>query len=154
MASRTSVVLGVLVAACLVVPPAAHAQFDHLKCYKVKDKGLAKAKYSADLVPRQTGTFPLEQGCVISVPAKMLCIDVNKTNVTPNPPGAPAGTAAQNYLCYKMKCPKSTISDIPVSDQFGSRLISVKKPGLLCAPAQGPASPSGAFLDGAGGSVF
>jgi hypothetical protein len=60
-------------------------------------------------------------------------VDVRKTDVTPPPPGAPAGAAAQRYLCYKTKCPKQGAS-VAATDQFGSRVVEVKQLGLVCAP--------------------
>jgi len=117
----------------LVLPRAAAAQvLDHLQCFKVSDPAV-KTQYLADLAPGNPA-FPLAPGCKIKVPAKLLCIEVDKQNVTPPPPGAPAGTAARPYLCYKTKCARTPLA-LPVTDQFGSRTLQVKSSNLLCVPA-------------------
>jgi hypothetical protein len=48
---------------------------DHLKCHRVKDEA-AKTTYTADLA----GLAP-EPGCLIKVPAKLVCVETTKTNV-------------------------------------------------------------------------
>lgn len=113
-----------------------HAQvFDHLQCLKVKDP-VARQAYTADLVSRDPAFAP-QPGCVVRMPAKMLCTDVQKTNVTPPPPGAAPGAPAQPYLCYKVKCPK-TEAAVAVADQFGVRDVQVKSASILCAPVPLP----------------
>jgi hypothetical protein len=92
----------------------------------------AQRAYTATLLPSDSG-LPSAAGCLVKVPAKQVCIDVEKSGITPPPPGAPPGAPAQRYLCYKVKCPRNEYQ-LPVQDQFGSRSVLVKKPGLLCAP--------------------
>ena len=71
----------ILIAALALPSPAAASPVpDHLKCYKAKDN-IPKAVYTADL----NGLAP-ETGCMIKVPAVMLCVQASKTNVTPTPP--------------------------------------------------------------------
>jgi hypothetical protein len=101
---------------------------DHLKCYKIKDSA-PKALYTADL----QGLAP-EPGCHIKVPGTMLCVPTTKANVQPTPPGAPAGSAAGAFVCYKVKCVPGTLAPISVSDQFGTRTVTPKVAKLLCAP--------------------
>src|SRR5215813_12166606 len=86
----------------LIAPIGARAQLDHLKCYKIKDHA-AKAPYTATLTPGAP-PFTAETGCLVKVPAKMLCVDVTKSNVSPAPPGAAPGAQAGTFLCYKLKC--------------------------------------------------
>jgi hypothetical protein len=105
--------------------------FDHLLCSRVKDPA-PKAAYVASLTPSGP-ELPGAAGCIIKVPAKQLCVDVTKTDVSPPPPGAPSGAPAQRYLCYKTKCPRQDVQ-VPAMDQFGSRVVLVVKPGLVCAP--------------------
>ena len=111
--------------------------FDHLACSKVKDPA-GRAAYSVDLLPH-VAPFPPESGCVVRVPAKLLCVSTVKSNVTPVPPGGPAGLPlpAELLVCYKLKCPKATLS-VPVTDQFGSRTLTAKAPSIICAPANVP----------------
>lgn len=110
---------------------------DHLQCFKIKDSA-AKTSYTANLVPNDLG-FLVSTGCTIQVPAKLICIDVEKQNVVPTPPGSPDGAPAQRYLCYKTKCAKQQ-PVVNMQDQFGSRSVAVKTSSLVCAPE--PASVS------------
>jgi hypothetical protein len=106
---------------------------DHQQCFKIKDSE-AKTRYTATLIPGD-GTFPTATDCTIKVPAKFLCIDTTKTNVSPPPPGAPPADQAGITLCYKTKCPKMAKTPWVAQDQFGSRVVTAKKTGMLCAPA-------------------
>ncbi|HEY2775927.1 MAG TPA: hypothetical protein VGK20_17935 [Candidatus Binatia bacterium] len=105
---------------------------DHLQCFKIKDNA-AKAAYSADLTTANPVIPALESGCTISVPAKLYCIDVSKGNVSPPPPGAAEGGAAQTYLCYKAKCNKLAATT-DATDQFGPHSLEIKSTSLVCAP--------------------
>jgi hypothetical protein len=106
----------------------AAAQQDHLKCYKIKDPA-AKASYTANV----NGLAP-ENGCTIKVPGKLLCVAATKSAVTPTPPGGGANDATNSFICYKLKCPKGTLSPITVSDQFGTRSAQPGTAKMLCAP--------------------
>jgi len=128
---------GALAALSLLAATTAAAQglvpFDHLKCYKVTDS--IKGVYKVDLVPQQAPPFSVEQGCKLVVPAKLFCIDVQKTNVQPPPPLSVNGANTRDYLCYKVTCPGKIDFAQSVRDQFGQRPLKVKPPKLLCAPA-------------------
>jgi hypothetical protein len=115
----------------LIAASASAQPFDHLVCAKVKDPA-PRGVYTASLTP-SGADLPAATGCLIKVPAKELCVDVSKSDVTPPPPGAPAGAPAQRYLCYKTKCLKQEAT-VAATDQFGSRVVAVKKLGLVCAP--------------------
>jgi hypothetical protein len=108
--------------------------FDHLTCSKVKDS-MPKAKYTATLT-----TASGSQSCIVRTPAKLACVATEKSAVTPTPPGGAAvgGSAAGAFLCYKAKCPRPPRTDANVSDQFGQRVVSIRVPQLLCAPANLP----------------
>jgi hypothetical protein len=110
--------------------------FDHLKCYNIKDYRMPGV-WKADLKPEQAPPFAAELGCKIKSPAKLFCIDVQKTPVgTPTPPLHVVGIKAQDYLCYRLVCPvPSPMPTLAVADQFGQGGIVVKKPRFLCAPA-------------------
>ena len=111
----------------------AHAQSDHLGCFTVKDSQ-AKGKYTADIAG-----LGLEHGCVVKVPAKMACFPATKSNVAPAPPGG-GGTGTPNaFLCYKVKCPKTTLPTLAGEDQFGNRTVTPTAAKLVCAPLAGPA---------------
>jgi hypothetical protein len=120
----------------LAAPLGAQPVANHLKCYKVKDP-LTKAKYTADL-----GGLVAEPGCVIKVPAVMACVPATKKNVRPPPPESAGGTGAPNaFGCYKVKCPSATLPALPLSDQFGARIVTPSAPKLVCAPAAPPFFP-------------
>jgi len=120
----------IALAALFLAPtlPAGAQIADHLKCYKVKDP-IPRVGYTADL----NGLVP-EAGCVVKLPAKLLCVDTTKTNVSPPPPGAPGGTPAGRFACYKLKCPRATLPSVPWTDQFGARALQPVAAKMLCAP--------------------
>jgi hypothetical protein len=129
---RFGAMVGMTLLAHVLAPSAPRAQVpDHLKCYKIKDSA-ARATYTADL-----GGLAPEPGCLVKVPGKLLCVQTAKTNVSPTPPGAPAATAAGQFICYKVKCPKGTPAAVTVTDQFGARSVQPSAAKFLCAPVQG-----------------
>jgi hypothetical protein len=122
-----------LLSATSVLAQVGTTNFDHLKCYKIKDP--LKVKHTVDLIPEQIQQFATETGCQLKSPAKFFCIDVQKVNVQPTPGGPPiSGGKARDYLCYKLKCP-TIKKPLSVADQFGARDIVVIGPDHLCAPA-------------------
>jgi len=132
MTMRTKAVSVLAAGVCLaLVAGSARAQTaNHLKCYKVRDSA-AKVLYTANL----TGLTP-EPGCRIKVPAKMLCVASTKTAVSPTPPGGgPTGTNAGLFVCYKVKCPRTSIPGVLLKDQFATRSVAPSTAKLLCAPA-------------------
>ena len=133
--SRPALARLFLVAAMVAVSANASAQpiFDHLQCHKIKDPA-PKVKYTANLTPQQN-QFVAQTGCQVKVPAKLFCTDVEKSGVVPAPPLPINGQTTRNYLCYKLKCPKVQMP-LAVEDQFGTRTITVKNTGYLCAPAR------------------
>jgi hypothetical protein len=131
---RPRLVRTLLVVVVLAFAGRAHAQpFDHLECYKIKDFA-PKVKYHADLTPEQT-QFLGQTGCELKVPAKLFCVNTEKSNVVPAPPLALNGQDTRDFLCYNLKCPKLNLN-LAVEDQFGTRNITAKKPFQLCAPAR------------------
>jgi hypothetical protein len=118
-----------------LLPSPAAAQADHLQCFKIRDT-VAKTTFNADLTPSDPG-FPVATGCIVRVPARLLCVDVVKSIVGTQPPGAPAGAPTHKFLCYKVKCPKATPATTVV-DQFGNHQVTVKSTSLLCAPVPVP----------------
>jgi len=121
--------LGKLVAATMIASVAFAATPDHLRCYKVADSA-AKGAYSADL----TGLAPGTSGCTIKLPGKLLCVEAEKTNVTPPPTIGGSGPAAGEFLCYKLKCPRGTAAPVDWVDQFGARTVTPLASKLVCAP--------------------
>ena len=119
----------VLVLVILSVVVARAQTGDHLKCYKVKDPH-AKTTYTADL-----DGLVAEPGCLIKLPAKLVCAPTAKTNVQPTPPGGgPSGTP-NFFVCYKIKCPRAVLPALDLTDQFGRRTFIPTGAKMLCAPA-------------------
>src|SRR2546427_3994400 len=105
MHSRTTRRLLTTLPGLLLLATRAGAQpYDPLQCFKIKDPA-TKVSYTATLTPSDNA-FPVAPGCSVRTPAKLLCVDVQKSSVNPPPPGAGPGAPAQKYLCYKAKCPK------------------------------------------------
>ena len=108
---------------------------DHLACYKVKDT-LPKQKFENVQLLSNTGdTAPLS-GCAIATGAKFCCDAVDKLGVPAQPSGATdPGPALGKFCCYKVKCPNVAGGALRVTDQFGSRTLSITKPPkIICAP--------------------
>jgi hypothetical protein len=130
MVAGIATALSMLGADCVRAQPI----FDHLKCYKIADP-LPGGITLADLVPEQDPPFTTELGCKIKRPAKLFCIDVEKTNVSPPPPSTVGGQTTRDFLCYPLKCPPLANMPLAVEDQFGPRTVLVKQPKVFCVPA-------------------
>jgi hypothetical protein len=117
----------------------AQAQVDHLQCHKVKDTIKFKGTV-VDLVAIQA-QFQLPEDCKIIGKATELCVPVSKTVVDQGTaPGSLIGPGndltPNDYICYKMKCPKVAFPDTFATDQFGGRnLQKIKTAVKLCVPA-------------------
>ena len=126
-------IVTVSIATFTFVASAAAQSADHLKCFKAMDRQ-EKGTYVADL-----GGLITENGCKIKVPAAMVCVPATKTNVQPAPPGGGATGTPNAFGCYHIKCPKlpkgTVLPPVELDDQFGSRVVTAKQSGLLCAPA-------------------
>ncbi len=105
---------------------------DHLACYKVKDT-LAKATFpGVNLLSNDGG--PNQTGCTIATGTKLCCDPVDKVGVPPQPGGSGPGGLTTRFCCYKVKCPKVPASTLDFTDQFGSRMLSIAAPKMVCAP--------------------
>jgi hypothetical protein len=109
---------------------------DHLECFKVRSPE-AKATYTANL----DGLVP-EPGCVIKVPAAIMCVPTTKTRVSPTPPGGGPTGVPNGFNCYQVRCPKTALPAVRTEDQFGIRTATVRASKLLCAPFEPPAPPT------------
>jgi hypothetical protein len=138
---RSIIVTTIIGALALAAPASAQPAPDHLACYKAKDR--TKGRFTVSL-----SNAGASQSCVVKMPAKLACLETEKSNVIPTPAGGgPAPTPAGNFLCYQMKCPRP--SSFEMQDQFGKRVVGFRGAQLLCAPAtRGPASnfPTGTTL--------
>jgi hypothetical protein len=122
----------------------AFAAADHLKCYKAREiVGPGKVQYSATLV---SGIgLNTQSGCSIRGPARLVCVPVSKTTVSPTPPGGGPTAATSRFFCYKLKCAPGPDQTVSGTDQFGGHTFTIRRAKTLCLPA----SPSGAFIDDA-----
>jgi hypothetical protein len=102
---------------------------DHLKCQEVKDSS-GKREFSAEL-----DGLVVEPGCVVKLPAKLLCEASAVTELTPSLPTLESPGPAGKFLCYKVKCPKRSAVPFAARDRFGEHALEVKSSQLLCAPA-------------------
>lgn len=121
------VVASVLLGPILLGAPAGYAgDYDHLKCYSIRDP-----LRIGDIPVQLENQFGTEQ-CLIQTPAKLLCAETVKVTAT-NPDGdderrqGPVG----HYLGYLIKgCPTPL-----VNDQFRQRVIKIKGGQYLLTPA-------------------
>jgi len=124
-----SVVATIVITVSLV--SAAFAQSDHLECFKVRDSE-RKARYTAKLQNLAT-----PHGCVVKLPAKLMCVPTVSPQLSPTPPGAAPGRNTGAFLCYKLRCRAGALAPLAVTDQFGRRIVKPRRSRLLCAPVPG-----------------
>lgn len=108
------------------------AVYDHLECFKMKDA--IKLKGIVNL-PSLAGTPYDAAGCRIGS-AKKWCTPSKKQVLSSTPPAIaqPGPDLTSDYICYKISCPKVSLSQ-GVQDQFGPRALGKMKQGELCVPA-------------------
>jgi len=108
----------------------------HLECYKAKDQR-PKASYTLGLSGNVPG-FTGETACKLKLGAKRICVEVDKQNVLPRPPGGgplvPPNTGSV-FLSYKVRCPRQAIAPVTLVDQFGGGSFGVAKATELLVPA-------------------
>jgi hypothetical protein len=118
---------------------------DHLKCYKVKDGQKFKSA-TIDFVTLFDPPFGPESGCVIKPgKAKKFCTPGTKTVTATDGPqvDAPGPPIANEFLCYKLKCPAKTGPDLNDRfDQFGARPLTKLKTAEICTPVSQGVPPS------------
>src|SRR2546425_1004230 len=129
--SRRSVpVLGAAIAAAMVLMPGASSgvSLDHLECYRLHDLGSnTRIDYTLNLDPADAA-FGLSAGCRVRSNSREICVAVDKTNVTPGPFAAPAGSTLGSLLCYRMRCPKGAKLTVDGTDQLGgTRTVAVAR---------------------------
>ncbi len=82
--------------------------------------------------------FPNELGCTLKLGSKRICVEVDKQNVAPPPPGGGptvGPNAGSVFLSYQLKCPAQTVAPITLADQFGPGLFPVGTASELLVPA-------------------
>ena len=122
---------------CLVVlgafSPLRADVFDQLQCYRIKDR-VPRRRYRADLIPGDSA-FPVQRGCFIRTPARLLCTSAGRMDVTPPAQEVAPTSPMKTYLCYRLRCSKKE-QLIPVTDEFGSRVLKVKASRFFCTPVE------------------
>jgi hypothetical protein len=124
----TRVVVG-LGALLLATPALAQTTSDHLSCYRVRDSA-PRARYSLTLTNAAGSSR-----CRIKAPAVLACLETVKSAVSPAPPGGGPTGATGSFLCYALKCGRSSSASTTMQDQFGSRTVTLRGVTVLCAPA-------------------
>jgi len=118
---------------------------DHLSCYKIKDTPGTRTVSTKDLTESLQDQSISVTGCQVQTPPKMACLPTCKS-----PSGPPSGQAqAVPLLCYKVKCPKSTLPTVSLGDQFGMHTLTFGTASkLLCAPTcRGTGAPCSSGAD-------
>jgi hypothetical protein len=127
----------VLLAAYALLPiGAAHAQTDHLECFKIKDTASFSA--TVNLTPPEEMPIGADTGCIVKVRSRQLCIPVKKDVIAISGPNLDleGQDLANAFLCYSVKCPTADVPDsAEMSDQFGTRTVSGLRRSTICAPA-------------------
>jgi len=111
--------------------PEIASQPDHLTAYQLKAPAFAPVRHLT--VTDEFGTLQLD-----AVKPDTLLVPSAKSLLAP--PTAPAAPAVDHFSCYKVKGARGAARFVPVpnalvSDQFGTFVVTVKKPKRLCAPA-------------------
>ena len=113
---------------------AANPDPDHLKCYRVVADSSPDNTEIVNLFNEQFGE---EKDCALVTQGAFFCAPTEKFSRTSPDGDDPRGQALKSdFLCYKVKCPKSGKRDILVNDQFGQRVLTVKAAQLLCTPTR------------------
>lgn len=125
--------------------------YDHTKCFKIKDSAKFVARVNLKAFQTEYNTPPtVIEGCAVVGKAKLFCVPVTKKVMElkdkTKPPLTPVSITGQNLkfdqLCYRVKCPRPTITTQDVTDQFGSRTIKGFVPMMLCTPAVKTTTPA------------
>jgi hypothetical protein len=154
--ARLALVAGLLVSV-LMTPAAAQfdPQFNHLKCYQIKDKVVVKTLIAQNQFGQERIAKLIPQ--LLCLPTKKICCGGNPTKVNPCPqqiPCPPDPTPAvpvNHFKCYKIAVKTCVIPTDPACaqvaafkkkqifvnllDQFGlEQDVLVGPPRYLCAP--------------------
>jgi hypothetical protein len=108
-------------------------QGDHLQCFQIKDTQSFKGTLDLD-----TAQFGLAPGCKAKLKGALFCAPADKRVLSATAPAVPfvGQTLTDDRICYHVKCPRPTIPDTVVTDQFGTRVVKFSKTYYFCTPAR------------------
>lgn len=110
---------------------------DHLRCSKVIDPSRFTAILNLDVgFEAETVGIVDSNGCKARLKSLRLCVPAAKTVTETDATILPVlgQDLVNGFLCYKASCPKVDRVDVPVSDQFGSRTVTVSNITEFCTP--------------------
>jgi hypothetical protein len=113
---------------------------DHLQCYKISDPHKFRGVVNLD-----SPQFGLTGGCKIKIRGTKLCAPTTKQLVSFDPDTPLVAFTSEDLvfdrICYRVKCPNAAIPPQEVTDQFGTRTVSIRSSVVeVCTPAvKGPA---------------
>jgi len=137
---RASAAILLLASSLGAGPASAQLHADHLECWRGHDNVRLRGVVEID-----NAQFGLPKDCRIK-PAQFFCAPAAKSvvevNVGPLLPVS-GGRVPGDFVCYRVRCPKTDIADQTVTDQFGTRVFKLNRSNrrlkrgsfLLCAPA-------------------
>src|SRR4029453_9851321 len=100
-----------------------------LKCQEVKDPS-GKREFIADV-----GGLALEPGCVVKLPAKLLCEQATAANEQPPNLATLTPAPAGPVPCFNAKGPRGPARPRFIRDRFGDHAVEAKATQLVCAPS-------------------
>ncbi len=135
-----SIVAAVAVSIVVAAPMPARAQLNHLTCFRAGDPARFQASVSLDMA--QVAFDPPGQ-CRVVGRANLFCVPSQKTvnsfevdGAPGSPLAVPGFTPVPDRLCYKLRCPRKSPATQQLSDQFGTRDVTVFRTRFLCTPAR------------------
>jgi hypothetical protein len=110
---------------------------DHLRCDKVTDPSRFFAVVNLDVGFEAETVGVLDStGCKVKLKSMKLCAPVAKTVTETDATILPVvgQDLVNGFLCYRARCPKADRASVLVSDQFGSRTVTVSATTEICTP--------------------
>jgi hypothetical protein len=132
-------VLSGIVGVLLCLGASAHAQPTRVKCYRVRDSVQLTGPPGPWLT--LSGAEAPDEHCKIFQPFRRVCVPVGETitatGITPVPTPLASALPAQDEICYRIRCDKTTgpNADNHYYDEFGKHTFTSPVPEWLCEPA-------------------
>jgi hypothetical protein len=109
--------------------PTAPTDPDHLTGYQLKQHDPRFDTQRDVIIINQFGVITAD----VSKPSLLLAPSAKALGGIPSPLNPPAIDA---YKCHKLRRARTRVDGIKVIDEFGTMIVTVKKPVALCAPAE------------------